>query len=321
MAPKKCTACSGSFPGHSFVGLSVVCRLCLTRQHLETRLKEQDEKREADRTKILELSRTVASLQEFIQANVAVVPNPSPIVPLITAVPSTPADNTTQGEDGSSTVHDGFTVVSGGAKPARQAIYPTHCFNRFAILEEDDEQESTFLVGDSMIRQQVVEFCGRVPRRRRNYCYPGAGIDDIATAFEEISPLATNDSLFVIHTGTNDLCSVRSEELLEKYRRLIQQYKTKSNNILISGVLPRISAASDFYSKAFSLNNRLGNICREMDVGYINCWDQFYGMRSLFQKDGLHLSGVGAARFGRLLHGAVQDLRAKNESRVQAPST
>ncbi len=95
------------------------------------------------------------------------------------------------------------------------------------------------LVGDSMIHRQVVEFCGRGPRRRRNYCYPGAGIDDITAVLEEISPQATNDSLFVIHIGTNDITTTRSEEMLEKYRRLIQQYKSKSPNILISGVLPR----------------------------------------------------------------------------------
>ncbi len=82
------------------------------------------------------------------------------------------------------------------------------------------------MVGDSMIRQQVVEFCGRVPRRRRNYCYPGAGIDDVTAALEEISPQATNDSLFVIHTGANDVMTTQSEEMLDKYRRLIQQKKS-----------------------------------------------------------------------------------------------
>ncbi len=204
----------------------------------------------------------------------------------------TPADNTTQREGGSGPTHDdGFTIVEGGAKPARRTIYPVHCFNKFAILEEEDEQESTFLVCDSMIRQQVVEFCGRVSRRRRNYCYPGAGIDDITAALEEISSKAINDSLFVIHIGTNDVTTTRSEELLEKYLRLIQQYKSKSPNILISGVLPRTWAESDFFSKAFSLNSRLQTLCRELDANFFNAWNNFYRRR----EDGLHLSPIGGS--------------------------
>lgn len=308
MAPRKCTSCTGSFTLSFFSDNSIVCRLCLDKQHLESRLEEQDEK-------LTTLTNTVASLQELIQANVA-VPSPS-------AAPTTPAAAATV--TAPSSVSDGFTPVRRGAKPVKKAIYPVHCYNRFAILtEEDDEQESTLLVGDSMIRQQVVEFCGRVPRRRRNYCYPGAGVDDIAAALKEISPHATNDSLFVIHTGTNDVSHVRSEELLEKYRRLIRGYKTKSSNILISGVLPRVSAAVTFYNKAFSLNNRLATVCREMDVGYVNLWDEFYSsnedeMQILFQDDGLHLSPVGAARFGRLLHDAVRAFQSKNGFHAVTP--
>ncbi len=48
-------------------------------------------------------------------------------------------------------------------------------------------------------------------------------IDDVTAVLEEIFHQATNDSLFVIHTGTNDIMTPRSEELLDKYRRLIPQ--------------------------------------------------------------------------------------------------
>ena len=84
--------------------------------------------------------------------------------------------------------------------------------------------------------------------------------------FDQVSEEAKNNSLFVIHAGTNDVLKTRSEEMLDKYHRLIQQYKTKSSNILISGVLSRLAEDNLFYSKAFSLNNRLkslqGTRCR-----------------------------------------------------------
>lgn len=113
-----------------------------------------------------------------------------------------------------------------GARPVRRTIYPTICFDRSATLEEVDDPQSTFLVGDSMIRQQVVEFCGRVPHRRQKYCYPRARTNDITVAFEKVSSEATKDSLFLLHTRTNDAPKRCSEELVDEYRKLIQQYKT-----------------------------------------------------------------------------------------------
>jgi hypothetical protein len=186
------------------------------------------------------------------------------------------------------------------------------CSNKFKILEEEDEPANTFLVGDSMIRQQLTEFCGRVKRRRRLFCMPGGGIDDVTDMMDKVSEEATAESLFVIHAGTNDVRRTRSEELLDKYRKLIQQYKTKSSNIIISGVLPRIAAEDLFYSKAFSLNNRLRNLCKDHGVEFVDAWNDFYNRTGLFHSDGLHLSAVGAARFGRLLSEAVRSFWAKN---------
>lgn len=70
--------------------------------------------------------------------------------------------------------------------------------------------QNTFLAGDSIIHQQVVEFHGGAPRRRRNYCYPGEGIDDITAASSEVSAEATNDPLSFLPKGTNDVCKTRS---------------------------------------------------------------------------------------------------------------
>ena len=163
-----------------------------------------------------------------------------------------------------------------------------------------------------MIRQQITEICGRAKEKRRVFCMPGAKVDDVTDVIDQIAKDATDKTLFVIHAGTNDVKKTRSEELLNKYRSLIQQYKTKSSNIMISGVLPRISAGNLFYSKAFSLNNRLQSLCREQGVEFVNMWNDFYSQAGLFQSDGLHLSDVGAARFGRLLNEAVRNFWRKN---------
>jgi len=138
---------------------------------------------------------------------------------------------------------EGFQPVRNGARPTRatkQLLAPI-TFNRFQVLGETMEDEfETRLVGDSMVRGQLVEFCGRSSNsRRKRFCYPGARLDDITAACDDVTSEADQNTLFIIHAGTNDVETTRSEELLEKYRRMINQYKLKTNgnNILISEIL------------------------------------------------------------------------------------
>ena len=59
-------------------------------------------------------------------------------------------------------------------------IVPIETQNSFSPLADlVDEPEDSIVVGDSMIRHQLEEFCRRAPKRRKRYCYPGAKIDDI----------------------------------------------------------------------------------------------------------------------------------------------
>ena len=318
MAPaRSCLECSGKFSASFFLTPSQICSLCVLRHQMQERLKQQDEKLTIGGQKIMELTHTIETLKERLQrhenkdsgatSTTTLPPTPAPETPPPTRTPQTPPSN-----DASRRVDAGFTPVRRGGKTMRPIVQPTICSNRFKILEEEDEPASTFLVGDSMIRQQLTEFCGRVKRRRRVFCMPGAGIDDVTVMKDKVSEEATADTLFVIHAGTNDVRKTRSEELLDKYRKLIQQYKTKSSNIMISGVLPRIAADDLFYSKAFSLNSRLRNLCKDHGVEFVDMWNDFYNQNGLFHTDGLHLSAVGAARFGRLLSESVRRFWAKN---------
>ena len=279
------------------------------RHQMEEKLKQQDDKLILGGRKIMELTQTIDALKERLHScecrgNGSTTPNG--IAPPPPSSPPPPASNVAPQQE-----YSGFTPVRREGKTVRPIIQPTVCSNRFKILEEEDEPSSSFLVGDSMIRQQLIEFCGCV-KKWRLFCMPGGGIDDITGMVEEMSKEATAESLFVIHVGTNNVWKTRSEELLDKYRKLIQQYKTKSNKIMISGVLPRIMADDLFYSKAFSLNNHLRNLCKDQGVEFVDMWNNFYDQTGLFHSDGLHLSAVGAARFGRLLSKAILSFWAKN---------
>ena len=292
----------------------------------------------------LVMKKQIEDLQEFVLSNIGVSPPSVEEGPPAAALSPINAEYSTSQGPLPASQDEGFQPVRNGARPRnspKQLLTPT-TFNRFQVLADHTEPDSemnspaasnqiqvlakpieddfeTRLVGDSMVRGQLVEFCGRSKNgRRRRYCYPGAGLNDITAVCDDVTKDADSNSLYIIHAGTNDVLRTRSEELLEKYRRMIQQYKTKTNanNIIISGILPRVGAQKAFYNKAFSTNNRLQNLCSEENVSFVNMWNHFYHDRHLFQKDGIHLNAVGAARFGRLLCDQISLHRSKNATRT-----
>ena len=48
-------------------------------------------------------------------------------------------------------------------------------------------------------------------------------------------------------------------------------------------------------SKRMAVNGMVERLCKEEDVGYVDMWDSFVGNEELYFRDGLHLSGKGAA--------------------------
>ena len=269
----------------------------------------------------------LAALKEFVEANVGVQPlsrvSASPHIACPASQEATPASQEVA-PTATASQDQGFQTVRNGAKPKKKLLTPTTFSNRYQVLADTMEDEfETRLVGDSMVRNQVVEFCGRSSNgRRKSFCYPGARLDDITAVCDEVTSSSESNTLYVLHAGTNDICSTRSEELLAKYRRMIKQFKSKTNsaNIIISGILPRVRTVSNFYNKAFSTNNRLRTLCAEENVHFVNFWNEFYFDTHLYGPDGVHLNCVGDARFGRLLCKEVSNVRSKNGTQL-TPST
>ena len=54
-----------------------------------------------------------------------------------------------------------------------------------------------------------------------------------------------------------------------------------------------------------AVNGMVKRLCKEEDVGYVDLWDSFVGKEGMYARDGLHLSGKGAAVFAEGLSGAV----------------
>ncbi len=60
------------------------------------------------------------------------------------------------------------------------------------------------------------------PGKRKRMCFPGAIVNDTFAARNEVATGSQDDTSLILHIGTHDVKSSLSEELLEKYKRLLQ---------------------------------------------------------------------------------------------------
>ena len=58
-------------------------------------------------------------------------------------------------------------------------------------------------------------------------------------------------------------------------------------------------------AKRMAINGMVKRLCKEEDVGFVDLWDSLVGKEEMYARDGLHLSGKGAAVFAEGLSGAV----------------
>ena len=306
---KACVECTGRFTGSFFTDPSLVCTMCKIRRQLESKIVSLNRRVDALEKSAGNISHSVGGGDtDQPRANAArggSVGPPSAVAGVAQAAgSSTPLPNATIAS--LSDQDDGFQPVRNGARVRSRRILPITVYNKFQAIAEPEEANEACIVGDSIVQGQLVEFCGRAPTKRKRFCIPGASVDDVAEAVDTVVEGVPANGIVIIHAGTNDLVRTRSEELMEKYRRMIRKYKEKTNNILISGILPRIDAVNTFYGKAFSINNRVKNLCSQEGIEFIDTWNDFYGKRELFTSDGLHLNTVGSARLGRLINNSVR---------------
>ena len=83
----------------------------------------------------------------------------------------------------------------------------------------------------------------------------------------------------------------------------------KGNNVLIENVQCYVYLGQHYSIKENNqdkaINGMVKRLCMEEDVGYVDLWDSLVGKEEMYARDGLHLSGKGAAVFAEGLSGAV----------------
>ena len=138
-------------------------------------------------------------------------------------------------------------------------------------------------------------------------CLPGARIEHVTERVEKIVGRG-NGGTILVHVGTNNTDKEGTTAIVEKYRKLLKKTKqARLGQIILSGILPVCGNRIQGYrnSKRMAVNGMVERLCKEEDVGYVDMWDSFMGNEELYFRDGLHLSGKGAAVLAEGLSGAV----------------
>ena len=173
-----------------------------------------------------------------------------------------------------------------------------------AAVIDGIKRNATIYVGDSIIRKTDTRLS---KGEDVVVCLPGARIEHVTERVEKIVGRG-NGGTILVHVGTNNTDKEGTTVIVEKYRKLLKKTKqARLGQIILSGILPVCGNRIQGYrnSKRMAVNGMVERLCKEEEVGYVDMWDSFVGNEELYFRDGLHLSGKGAAVLAEGLSGAV----------------
>ena len=173
-----------------------------------------------------------------------------------------------------------------------------------AAVIDGIKRNTTIYVGDSIIRKTDTRLS---KGEDVVVCLPGARIEHVTERVEKIVGRG-NGGTILEHVGTNNTDKEGTTAIVEKYRKLLKKTKqARLGQIILSGILPVCGNRIQGYrnSKRMAVNGMVERLCKEEEVGYVDMWDSFVGNEELYFRDGLHLSGKGAAVLAEGLSGAV----------------
>ena len=173
-----------------------------------------------------------------------------------------------------------------------------------AAVIEGVRKRARVFVGDSIVRKT-----DRVLNKGDDVvvCLPGAKIEAITERVKNIVGSGKGGSVLV-HVGTNNVEREGTTAIVKKYRQLVRTLKqTRVEQVILSGILPVMGRWGHKYRncRGMAINMLVQRLCREEEVGFVDLWGSFVGRADMYMKDGLHLSGKGAAVFADKLSAAV----------------
>ena len=134
-------------------------------------------------------------------------------------------------------------------------------------------------------------------------CLPGSRIENVTERVGNVLGHGQGGSISV-HVGTNNADKEGTTRIVQRYRQLVGKLKkTRVEQIILSGILPVMGGMGVAYRncKRMAINVLVEQMCEEEGVGFVDLWGYFVGKEDMYMRDGLHLSGKGAAVFSENL--------------------
>ena len=162
------------------------------------------------------------------------------------------------------------------------------------VVSQGKARKARVFMGDSIIRK-----VDKIVNREDDItvCLPGAKVEDIAEKAGQVMGGGTGGAVLV-HVGTNNADKEGTSAIIGKYRRLIKTLKeARVGQIVLSGILPIMGGRGEEYRncRRMAINTQVQKVCMEEGVGFVDMWLNFVGRGDFFIRDGLHLTGKGAA--------------------------
>ena len=113
----------------------------------------------------------------------------------------------------------------------------------------------------------------------------------------------------LVHVGNNNTEREGTTAIVRKCRQLVVRAKqTRVEQIIMSGILPVMGSRGQGFRNCWrmAINTLIQQLCREEEVGLVDFWGCFVGRVDMYMRDGLHLSGKGAAVFADEQSAAVE---------------
>lgn len=202
--------------------------------------------------------------------------------------------------------NDRWVKVKNGCKPKCSRVPgPLPMANRFAGLDVETEVlDSVVFVGDSMIRDQAINYRNKTGKRSRGFCFSGAGVAEVDNFLKSsTAPRGTT----VITIGTNDVGSLTSEALKSKYKDLLRTLGDRRCPAVLMGILPRMSVGGQWCSRAIGMNIWLSEQCSALGLPFVDLWDVFVRSPHLYKLDGVHLNNKGKYYICDILEELLQE--------------
>ena len=162
------------------------------------------------------------------------------------------------------------------------------------VVSQGKARKARVFMGDSIIRK-----VDKIVNRGDDItvCLPGAKVEDIAEKAGQVMGGGTGGAALV-HEGTNNAEKEGTSSIVGKYRSLIKTLKeARVRQIVLSWILPIMGGRGEEYRncRRMAINTQVQKVCMEEGVGFVDMWLNFVGRGDFFMRDGLHLTGKGAA--------------------------